>query len=220
MKEITINFLGDSITEGTGAPSHEYSYSALLAKMCKAKEGNYGLGGSRIAKQKSNYYPWDVGTSFEERARLMSPADFLFIFGGTNDFGHGDAPLGEMGDTTADTFYGALHSLFRYLLEEKKWTKERMCFILPLPRCDQYSHHGDGSKVEESEPLSAYIKAIKEVAALFGIETLSLSLPEPPLGVVGPSEYYIDGLHPNAKGHEYIAEELFAYLKEKNILSR
>ncbi len=94
-----------------------------------------------------------------------------------------------------------------------------MCFILPLPRSDQYSHHGDGSKGKESEPLSAYIKAIKEVAASFDIETLSLSLPEPPLGLVGPSEYYIDGLHPNAKGHEYIAKELFAYLKGKSILS-
>ena len=51
------------------------------------------------------------------RYKTMDPdADIIVVFGGTNDFGHGDAPLGEMSDRTVDTFYGALHTLYTSLI--------------------------------------------------------------------------------------------------------
>ena len=52
MKSLVINFLGDSITEGAGALCSENAFPAVCCRLAKAKEGNYGLGGTRIAKQR------------------------------------------------------------------------------------------------------------------------------------------------------------------------
>ncbi len=38
---------------------------------------------------------------------MDNDADIIIVFGGTNDFGNGDAPFGEMSDRTPYTFYGA-----------------------------------------------------------------------------------------------------------------
>ena len=48
----------------------------------------------------------------------MCDADGVVVFGGTDDFGHGDAPIGTPSDRTYDTFYGACHVLFSKLIEK------------------------------------------------------------------------------------------------------
>ena len=53
LKNKVINFLGDSITEGVGASSAETRYVdrvAVLAGLARAN--NYGISGTRIARQK------------------------------------------------------------------------------------------------------------------------------------------------------------------------
>ena len=126
-----ISFLGDSITEGVGATSRENRFSSVLCRKVGAIEENYGLSGTRIARQRVHY--GDVpDEDFIIRTRWMDPkADFVFVFGGTNDFGHGDAPIGQKGDDTPFTFYGAMKQLCDILLE--KYGKDKVCFILPTP---------------------------------------------------------------------------------------
>ena len=52
LKNIKANFLGDSITEGCGVSSPDKVYHALLKeKYGFAEARNYGLGGTRIARQ-------------------------------------------------------------------------------------------------------------------------------------------------------------------------
>ncbi len=219
MKHLTINFLGDSITEGAGAPNPDATYLAVCAKLAHATAVNYGLSGTRIARQKVASDPFSPDEDFILRARWMNPCDFLFVFGGTNDFGHGDAPLGQRGDDTPWTFYGALRVLCEYLLNAKGLKKEQICFILPTPREDQESHAGDGRKNFVNWPdLEGYKKVIKEVVSSYGIDIFESSIPTPPLGVHGPSEYYVDGLHPNEKGHRYLGEELYRYLKGRGLV--
>ena len=119
-----INFLGDSITEGAGASTCENRYTTLTAKYLNVEECNYGVGGTRIAKQKTYKYPNIDDNEFMRRAVVMADdADFTFVFGGTNDYGHGDAQLGCMEDRDTYTFYGAMHELVAYLLD--KFGKER-----------------------------------------------------------------------------------------------
>ena len=113
-----INFLGDSITQGCGVviPGNIY-HERLASEYGLAAARNYGIGGTRIARQtKPSLYPeWDL--DFVLRVDHLDPdADIVVVFGGTNDFGHGDAPLGEFSDRTQDTFYGACHVLFEYLI--------------------------------------------------------------------------------------------------------
>ncbi len=50
-----ISFLGDSITEGVGATSRENRFSSILCRKVGAVEENYGLSGTRIARQRVHY---------------------------------------------------------------------------------------------------------------------------------------------------------------------
>ena len=115
LKGKKINFLGDSITEGVGATDPEAMYVNIVkhdAELAEAR--NYGISGTRIARQSN-----DEGSAYCDRYKKMDDdADVVVVFGGTNDFGHGDAPLGTMADRTPDTFYGALHCLYTALTEK------------------------------------------------------------------------------------------------------
>lgn len=212
-----IDFLGDSITEGAFLDCHEDLYSALVCKRFGAHENNYGVSGTRIARQRVQDIAGNLGEDYLMRARWIDRgADFLFVFGGTNDFGHGDAPLGNIDDTTPYSFFGAMKCLCHDLLELYGFKKEMICFILPTPRFDQDSSRGDGTKpvYEENAKLSQYTQAEKQVLDRYHIDYLAIKeFDFKP--VAGPSEYFADGLHPNKKGHQIIAKELISYLLAK-----
>jgi GTPase SAR1 family protein len=71
--------------------------------------------------------------AISSRVAEMDPdADLIVVFGGTNDFGHGDAPFGDFSDRTADTFCGAIHELYVSLLE--KYPTATIMVITPLHR--------------------------------------------------------------------------------------
>lgn len=89
-------FLGDSITEGVGASSGANKYVNKVAEFCKAEVKNFGVSGTRIARQTtpSEYILFDY--DFQMRVEVMSKnVDKVFVFGGTNDYGHGDAKIGS-----------------------------------------------------------------------------------------------------------------------------
>ena len=95
LKGATVNFLGDSITFGVGASCVENRYTDVLAREFGLKKANnYGISGSRFARQRvMTDDPSDL--DFCMRMEEMDPdADAVVVFGGTNDFGHGQAPLG------------------------------------------------------------------------------------------------------------------------------
>lgn len=218
-KSLIIDLLGDSITEGAGASSPDKSYPALLGELAKAKINNYGVSGTRIARQRVLDQAGDPDEDFILRARWMEKtADFLFVYGGTNDFGHGDAPLGKLGDMTPFTFYGAMAMLCEDLTNRYGFKKDRICFILPTHRFDEDGGRGDGSKAAylQNHRLCDYVKAETEVLKNYGIEAIALeTLSQKPAS--GQSEYSIDGIHPNDKGHRLIAKELYDYLRAKGL---
>lgn len=208
-----INFLGDSITEGAGAEIPENMYTYLVCKHFNAEELNFGKSGTRIARQVKK-----TDSSYEEyfmlrAVKMPTDADFTFVFGGTNDYGHGDAKIGEFVSTDNYTFYGAFKELVAYLVEN--FPKEKLCFILPLPRYNQDDLLGDGYKDEPIAPLSRYIQAEKEVLEYFGVDYLDLSdsfyVPTEP----NNTGLFVDGLHPNPNGYKVIADRLIAYLEQK-----
>ena len=49
---------------------------------------------------------------------MIPDADIVVVFGGTNDFGHGDIPFGTLGDNTKYTFYGGLDYLIKRSYDE------------------------------------------------------------------------------------------------------
>lgn len=206
---LKINFLGDSITEGAMASKEENTYVYLVGKMTNSLTRNYGISGSRFAKQIIPSVEPRFDMFFASRVYNMDHlADYVFIFGGTNDYGHGDAPFGEFGDTTPDTFYGSIDYLVNELL--KYFKKEQIVFIPPLYRLNENSRRGDGSKPDGSKTLQEYRDAMMEVLNKYDIKVLDL---KDKMGKAENNPLLADGLHPNDEGHRYLAELISEYIK-------
>ncbi len=212
-----IDFLGDSITKGTGASENQYKYVNQVEAKTGAICRSYGVGGTRIALQpegfKSENPNWDY--DFLSRAKTMQEADIIVVFGGTNDFGHGNAPLGTMEDRTQYTFYGALHCLYIYLIEH--FPKAQIIVITPLHRTNENNPIGEGGtrKTVVTGTLKEYVKAVKEVAEYYSLPVLDLyaiSGIQPEIQV-NRELYMPDGIHPSDLGHGIIADRLTSFLK-------
>ena len=209
---LKINFLGDSITEGMLTTSPDKSFVNVVGQLLNCETRNYGIGGTRIAQQKLptvNEPRWDE--DFIGRVPSMDDdADFVFVFGGTNDYGHGDAPMGKLGDNTPYTFYGAVNYLVDELL--KKYKKETIIFILPLYRVDENNPRGDGTKPYAGEPLSVYRKAMEEVLTMRGIEIFDI---KEKVGKAENNSLIEDGLHPSDEGHKFIATLISEFVRQR-----
>ena len=137
---------------------------------------------------------------------MEKEADFVFVFGGTNDYGHGDADIGEKNSRDFYTFYGAINNLILYMIDT--YGKDKLCFILPLHRCDEVGIRGKALK-EFVEILRMALKN-NEVDFLDFFEN---GLPMPTSGET--DKYFCDGLHPNDKGHKWIADRVCEYLEKR-----
>lgn len=213
LKGSKINFLGDSITFGHGTSSPEKTFCKLIESKYGAICRNYGICGTRIARQQGEINA-DYSDDFCARAvKMADDADAVVVFGGTNDFGHGDAPLGTMNDRTPDTFYGALHTLYTVLLE--KYTEIPIIVITPLHRTNEDNLRGDGNKPSDVGTLKTYVEIIREVAEYYSLPVLDLFKNSGIQPKVPPirEAYVPDGLHPNDKGHKIIAERIAEFFK-------
>ena len=210
-----INFLGDSITAGAGASVLEKSYVRLVESTLGCEVRNYGISGTRIAKQSKPSAMSEYDLDFQMRAKEMDEdADWVFVFGGTNDWGHGDGAIGEFGDNNPYTFYGGLQTLIEILL--KKYPKEKLTFLLPLRRYGDENPYGEGNKEKPSLPLRGYAEILKTVLEAYKIKYLDFyenGLPTPLTG--GESEWFSDGVHPNDKGHIWLAGKIVEYITSK-----
>ncbi len=212
-KGLKMNFLGDSITQNVGASDEDHGYVAVAAQLMELKEArNYGVSGTRIAFQTDGCQDF-LETFYNRALRMEEDADAVFVFGGTNDFGHGSAPLGSFGDRTQETFYGALCLLMELLLQ--KYPCKPIVFATPLHRVDENSDCGDGSKPNGSLRLSVYADVIREVTAYYGIPLLDLmkvSMIQPECDFIR-EQICPDGLHPSDLGHRMIGERVAGFFK-------
>ena len=202
-----VNFLGDSITQGVGASSPEHVYPHIIEKRFGLKKANnYGISGTRFAKQTKPSDEPSFDLDFCSRVEGMDPeADAVVVFGGTNDFGHGDAPLGTPADRTKDTFWGACHELMRSLVE--KYPGKPVVICTPLHRITEDVPTGD-NKPEPVAVLDEYIEIIRTVARYYALPILDLNA----VSGIQPRVPAIqealcpDGLHPNNAGQEILAK--------------
>ncbi len=208
-----INFLGDSITQGHGTSDKDKIFWNVLGQATGATVRGYGIGGTRIARQQTddesqNHY-------FRTRVEQMdADADIIVVFGGTNDFGHGNAAFGAFDDRTDDTFYGAMHNLCLSLME--KYPTATIVFMTPLYRTsedDRYGYNEWGCRLAATLPQ--YREAINQVASYYGLPVLRLeqvTAIQPKVDAV-KARYMPDGLHPNDAGHAVIATHLQGFLE-------
>lgn len=207
LKNKKINFLGDSITEGTGCSAEDKIYLNLMKERCSlAAARNYGWGGTRIARQ-SDDVPENPRAYCDRYMLMDDDADIIVVFGGTNDFGHGDAKIGCNRDRIPTSYYGAWHILLEGLIN--KYPGKEIVIMTPV-------HRGDGQLLSRNnEPLSRYVEIIKEIAAQYAIPVLDLYACSgiAPEIEINKKLLCPDGLHPNDLGHERIYSRLVGFLK-------
>lgn len=213
IRNTTINFLGDSITAGFGCSDWCNRFTDLLVKDYGVKKANnYGICGSRFAQQlndKGEVVDQDYCMRLEE---MDEAADAVVVFGGTNDFGHGTAPLGVPTDRTPETFWGACHYLMNELLT--RYPGKPVVFLTPLHRLNENDPKGDGSKKFSVAPLKAYRDIIIEVAAQYSLPVLDLYATSgmQPENEACRNALIPDGLHPNDAGHVILARRIANFL--------
>ena len=215
----TIDFLGDSLTEGVGVEDRERNrFDNIIRRECGLKKtNNYGIGGTRIAHQ---FYPsprarWDMdfcGRLFD----MDSSADVIVVCGGGNDYYHGDAPFGKIGDTDRTTFCGSVYYLVTTIKE--LYPSAVYVFVTPmklrhstLP--SQSRHKRPGT---EMRPLKDYVDAIDSIASSQGFhvynayERLGIDPDKPE-----DCAKYIaaDEVHMVDAGHKVLAAKLIDFLK-------
>lgn len=213
MEGLKINVLGDSITAGSCVANRENRFTERMARMCGAEVRNYGLSGSRITPQQQSD---DGHSNYVDRAMQMDPdADLILVFGGTNDYGHGDAPMGQPGDATPETFCGACRVLFEELLT--KYPESQIVVMTPLHRLLEDSPRGDNGtrKPADVAPLIEYVNNLKTIAQRYAIpvcDLYSISGLQPSVEAIR-TRYIPDGLHPNDAGHAKLTEKLVSFLR-------
>ena len=220
VKGYKINILGDSITEGSGLTDMNDRYDNLLVDMLGiAKINNYSISGTRLAHQSRPSIRPRYDLCFCGRAYDMDhTADMVIVYGGVNDYFHGDAPFGEMGDTIADTYCGAVYFLMNYLRET--YGEKPIIFLTPA-RCflrgeiDDRIPSTHATRRIPGKPLVDYADVIIETAKLFNIHVLDLyrELGINPLDPKDFEKYTVDGLHFNAEGHKILANKVIDFIK-------
>lgn len=211
-----IVFLGDSITEGHGVEKPENRFVDRVASITGAICKNFGIGGTRIARQTipSSSERWDI--DFISRVpELDEDADIVVVFGGTNDWGHGDAKFGDFESRDIYTFYGALHTLYTILIE--KYPNSQIVVLTPLHRSrpNELEPITDTDHANKPQVLKDYVNAIREVAEYYSIPVLDLyktSGIQPAIPVIRET-YMPDGLHPNDEGHKLLANRIVKFLE-------
>lgn len=216
-----VNFLGDSITEGVGVEDiANCRYDNRLAVMCQLSAvNNYGIGGTRLAHQRCPSEKPRHDLCFCGRAYNMdTTADMVVVYGGVNDYIHGDAPFGEIGDTTPRTFCGGVYFLMNYLRET--YGQKPLVFMTPA-RCHSHKEVDDlkpsprPGKGSDARALWDYVEVIMQTAKKFDIPVLDLyhNLGLDPHEQACYDTYTADGLHFNDAGHAVIAQRLKEFIE-------
>lgn len=212
-ENVKICFLGDSITEGAGASCRENCFVSVFGRKTGAVVKNFGIGGTRIARKETPSNNPKYDQCFLDRVdQLDEDADAVVVFGGTNDFGHGNGKLGTPSDPATEeyTFYGAMRSLCLRLI--RRYPTKPIVFLTPLHR------KSEDATINEIKipcrPLCDYVAVIREVCAEYSIPVLDLFAAA---GIQPKIEeqraaYCPDGLHPNDRGAELLADKIIAYL--------
>ena len=221
VKGLKVNFLGDSITEGVGVNDiANCRYDNIVAKMCEfSSHNNYSVSGSRLAHQTHPSEKPHYDLCFCGRAHAMdTSADMVIVYGGVNDYFHGDAPFGEIGDTTPSTYCGGVYFLMNYLREN--YGEKPIIFMTPA-RCflrkevDDSIPSTHAKKIIPGKPLIDYADVIIETAKKFNIKVLDLyrDLGINPYNQYDFETYTNDGLHFNDAGHKVLAQKLKDFIE-------
>lgn len=233
-----ISIMGDSISTFRGSipdgnatwyPKNEVNspdktWWSLLLGMTGAELGiNNSWSGSRV----SNTSETNSGNLGPDRcmpalAGIESlddngTPDIILFFGGPNDINNG-VPLGTFDKNVAHDTVDLTTTIWDNFADAYKTTIMRMQHYYPHAKIVCITPMYNGSSKSYNKRLDSFVSVIKDITDYFGIHCIDLRKCGINLGN-NPPEYglMIDGLHPDAKGMELIAN--YVYLQLNNMIN-
>ncbi|MCU5094990.1 SGNH/GDSL hydrolase family protein [Bacillus wiedmannii] len=201
------NSLGDSITYGYDPNNGGAQMLHPWPKKVGEKLGfstvrNYGISGTTIATKTSDPN-WNTARKpMVLRYQDMVDADVISCLGGINDFWLG-VPLGTFDSRDTDTFYGALHTLYKGLAE--KYPTKKL-FVMT---CLYYKGTNPNGVA-----LDQWIEAQRQVATYYSIPLFDLYKYSGLSWRIEVQKPLIpDGLHPSQSGADIIAGKIANFIK-------
>ena len=187
--QIKVACIGDSITEGAGLTTSE-AYPSRLQELLRSSYvvANFGKSGSALLKTSKGDY-WTE--SVYEKALLWNP-DVVIIELGTNDSKAGNWVYKSRFYTDYVDFINSFKNLP---------SKPKIYICYPLPA---YENRYD---IQEEVIKKEIIPIIKQVAKETNTTFIDLYTP-----FYGKKELLPDGVHPNAAGAKYMAQEVYKAL--------
>lgn len=189
---LRIACVGDSITYGGGGTN---SYPAQLGRLLegRATVRNFGVNGATLLKQGNKPY-WDQEAY---KSALEFKPDMVVIKLGTND---SKPPNWKYKSDFVSNYVELVKSFQRLESKPMIW----ICY--PAPAYSDRWGISDQVMREEATPM------IDEVAELTTVKIIDLYSV-----LLGKSELFPDGIHPNAAGAKIIAETVGAALTGRSL---
>lgn len=188
---------GDSIARGimyidgstpvtVEKPFGAYAFEKLGASLIQ----NYAVGGATLSHG---------SITVQDTLRTMDKtADIVLISAGSNDWA-ASRTLGQVGDTTIYTFYGALYVTLTYLRDT--YEGKHIFFCTPIQRGAYGATNNNGNTLEE------FRNAIVDMCDQFDIPVVDM-LKESHVDPIVRPEIFYDGQHPIQIGHDMMGEYL------------
>ena len=199
------NFLGDSQTDpaGIGRFTQKGYYQWVSEILELGSYNNYGKGGTCLARTGSN----DTSAFSVRYADMDDNADLIIVMGGVNDRWH-NTRLGQFGDSTIDTVYGAMEVMCDGLMT--KYPGKTIIFVTPT----EEDNAGCASQNITGTTVKQIANAMKTVCDKYGMKLYDANtqLGIYPKNAANAAKYTTDKLHLNTKGHEVLGKGLSNYI--------
>ncbi len=193
--------VGDGQTEENDYKTTPYT-ETVRAAFGISQVLNYGENGSSISKKNSS----DIAAMCERAQSLPADADLITVFGGGEDMRSG-IPLGTLGGSDDETFYGGMEKLCRTLLT--MYTGKTIVFITPTQQDKFFSVNALGLTPAD------YADAMKNVCRKYSIPVYDANGGSAICTSIEAQKNFCtaDGLYLNDAGHALIANGLFNFIR-------
>ncbi|NLP54430.1 SGNH/GDSL hydrolase family protein [Acinetobacter baumannii] len=207
LKDLSWVVGGDSITQNNYRSRLNYQdYISLVVGGMQIH--NYGKSGT-------GYF--DRFNIADEITQTPDEIDLVTWFFGTNDWNHGNKPLGSFLDTGTETISGCINTCFTKLIN--KFPTKTLAVFTPLPRLNNWGSNAANNAMGYT--LEQLVNLIIQYAKHYSVPCLDLYHESNlPVWVPAANDFYFwaegqpaaDGLHPNDNGHKVLARKILAFL--------
>ncbi len=208
MKDKAFVFFGDSLTARHGLSATDRDYIQILRSEFKFYSYNGAVSGATWSSDRNtDRYDGtnDIFSQLEKANILIRDADYISIMLGTNDYGWGLRPLGEITDnpTTpedATTVYGAIRLALNTIIEANPDVKI-MLLTPPLWPVNGY---------EKENSVGVTMSEVRDAVKTLG-EEYKCKVVDTSLAIPNDLSYYSDGLHLKESAYYLLANYIKDY---------